>query len=127
MQKLKIEKKCTVCGSKSEIRIAGPLYIDAIKEENFCQRVLEELKRREMGEKKEAVKIIEACIAELDIPFYFEHHAICKVLKVPPSSISLLIEALREKGFSASRTHFSGTAFKTDAGMEEIKEILKDL
>ena len=99
--------------------------MEAIKEKGFCEQVQEELGRREMGEPKEAMKIVATCINELDIPFYYEHHAICKALKVTPSSLSSLIDALHSNGFYASRTHFSDTAFKTDARMEEIKEILK--
>ena len=121
---LKVEKKCGVCGAK--IRIAGPLYINTIKQKGFCERVHNELEKRTLGKKKEAMKIIETSINELDIPFFYEHHAICKALKVPPSSISSLINALQSSGFSASRTHFSDTAFKTNARMEEIKSILKE-
>lgn len=125
MREMRIERNCEACDAK--IRIAGPLYIGAIKEKLFCEQVHEELCKREMGKKKEAGKIVETCINELDIPFYYEHHAICKALKVPPPSISALIDALRSSGFSASRTHFSDTAFKTDARMEEIKGIYINL
>jgi len=125
MREMRIERNCEACAAK--IRIAGPLYIGAIKEKWFCERVHEELCKREMGKKKEAGKIVETCINELDIPFYYEHHAICKALKVQPPSISALIDALRSSGFSASRTHFSNTAFKTDASMEEIKGIYINL
>ncbi len=123
MLEMSIEKKCDVCGAK--IRIAGPLYMEAIKKKGFCEQVHEELGKR--GKPKEAMKIVATCVNELDIPFYYEHHAICKALKVPPSSLSSLIDALRSNGFFACRTHFSDTAFKTDARMEEIKDILKEL
>ena len=124
LMELKVEKKCGECGAK--IRIAGPLYINTIKQKGFCERVHNELEKRTLGKKKEAMKIVETSINELDIPFFYEHHAICKALKVPPSSISSLINALQSSGFSASRTHFSDTAFKTNARMVEIKDILKE-
>lgn len=113
---------CDVCNAK--IRIAGPLYIDAIKEKRFCVQVAEELEKRALGKKKEAAKIVERCINELDIPFYYEHHALCKTLKVPPPPLSSLIDALRSNGFSASRTHFLDTAVKTDARIDEIKHCI---
>jgi tRNA (guanine26-N2/guanine27-N2)-dimethyltransferase len=125
MLEMCIENKCNICGRK--MRIAGPLYISAIKEKKFCERVHEELGKRELGKKKEAMKIVHTCIHELDIPFYYEHHALCKALKVPPPSISFLLDALRSNGFSASRTQFSDTAIKTDARVDEIKAILKEL
>ncbi len=67
-----------------------------------------------------ATKIVATCINELDIPFYYEHHVICKALKVPPPPISSLIDALHLSGFSASRTHFSDTALKTNARIDDI-------
>ncbi len=125
MLEMRVENKCNLCGRK--MRIAGPLYIAAIKEKRFCEQVHEELGKRALGKKKEAMKIVDTCRHELDIPFYYEHHAICKALKVPPSSITSLIDALRSNGFSASRTHFSDTAFKTDARIDAIKDVLKML
>ena len=122
---LGIQEKCALCGTR--IRIAGPLYMGAIKEKRFCELVHGELRKRDMGKKKEAIKIVETCINELDIPFYYAHHAICKTLKVAPTSISSVIAALHSSGFSASKTHFSDTAFKTDARIDEIKDVVKGL
>ncbi len=125
MLEMRVGNICELCGRK--MRIAGPLYISAIKEKAFCEHVHEELGKRELGKKKEAMKIVHNCIHELDIPFYYEHHALCKALKVPPPSILSLLDALHSNGFSASRTHFLDTAVKTDARIDEIKAILKEL
>jgi tRNA (guanine26-N2/guanine27-N2)-dimethyltransferase len=123
MQDLK--RKCTVCGAK--VRIAGPLYLHAIKENAFCEQVHDELGKRELGKKSEALKLVDTCSHELDIPYYFEHHAICKALKIPPPPIASLIDALRSAGFHASRTHFSDVAVKTDARIDTIKDVLRGL
>ncbi len=122
MLEMRVGNKCSICGMK--MRIAGPLYISAIKEKAFCEQVHEELGKRELGKKKEAMKIVHTCIHELDIPFFYEHHALCKALKIPPPPISSLLDALHSNGFSASRTSFSDTAVKTDARIDEIKAIL---
>jgi tRNA (guanine26-N2/guanine27-N2)-dimethyltransferase len=122
---LEVKSKCDVCGAK--MRIAGPMYTNAIKEKVFCEQVHEELVKRTLGKKREAMKIVNNCIHELDIPYYYEHHAICKALKIPPPPITSLIDALRSDGFSASRTHFSAIAVKTDARIDRIKDILKRL
>jgi tRNA (guanine26-N2/guanine27-N2)-dimethyltransferase len=37
------------------------------------------------------------------------------------------LDALRAAGFEASRAHYAGTAFKTDATVEEIREATADL
>ncbi len=123
MLDLNVENACELCGKK--MRIAGPLYISAIKEKAFCARVHEGLGKRTLGKKKEAMKIVYTCIHELDIPFFYEHHALCKALKIPPPPLTSLLDALHSNGFSASRTQFSDTAVKTDARIDEIKAILK--
>jgi len=125
MLEMRVENECSICGRK--MRIAGPLYISAIKEKAFCESVHTELGKRELGKKKEAMKIVHTCVHELDIPFFYEHHALCKALKVPPPPISSLLDAVHSNGFSASRTSFSDTAVKTDARIDELKAILKEL
>lgn len=122
---LDLKRECPVCGAK--VRIAGPLYLHAIKENAFCEQVHDELGKRELGKKSEAMKLVDTCSHELDIPYYFEHHAICKALKIPPPPIASLIDALRSAGFHASRTHFSDIAVKTDARIDVIKDILRGL
>ncbi|MHC1635079.1 MAG: tRNA (guanine(10)-N(2))-dimethyltransferase [Candidatus Methanospirareceae archaeon] len=118
---LEVEK---VCGCGSKIRIAGPLYIGGIEDRGFCELVCKELRNREMGTKREALKIVEACAEEINIPFYYELHVICKRLKKTPPTMQSILEALKERGYAASRTHFSDTAFKTDADIREIEEIV---
>ena len=120
-----LKHECTVCGAK--VQIAGPLYLHAIKENAFCEKVHDELGKRDLGKKSEALKLVGRCGHELDIPYYFEHHAICKALKIPPPPIATLIDALRSVGFHASRTHFSDIAIKTDARIDAIKDILRGL
>lgn len=125
MLDLNVENTCALCGKK--MHIAGPLYIHPIKDKEFCEEVHEELAKRTLGKKREALKIVNISIHELDIPFFYKHHALCKALKIPPPSIPSLLDALRSNGFSASRTHFSDTAIKTDARIDELKRIVKRL
>jgi tRNA (guanine26-N2/guanine27-N2)-dimethyltransferase len=123
---LRMNGICNVCGRK--MRIAGPLYIHPTKEKAFCEQVHKELGKRELGKKKrEAMKIVYTSIHELDIPYFYEHHALCKALKIPPPSLSALIESLQANGFEASRTQFSATGVKTDARVDEVKALVKEL
>lgn len=125
MLEMRVGNKCSICGRK--MRIAGPLYISGIKEKEFCERVHEALGKRALGKKKEGMKIVHTCIHELDIPFFYEHHALCGALKIPPPPIPSLLDALHSNGFSASRTSFSDTAVKTDARINELKALVKKL
>jgi tRNA (guanine26-N2/guanine27-N2)-dimethyltransferase len=38
-----------------------------------------------------------------------------------------VIEAIREKGYPVSRTHFAPTGFRTDAPIEDIKDMIEEL
>lgn len=120
-----IKPECPSCGGLTEI--AGPLWLGPLREKEFCDEVLIELEERPLSTKEKASKIISFCRDELDIPMFYDQHVICKQLGVSASGIDLLIASLKIKGFKASRTHFSGTSFKTDASVAEIKEIIRAL
>jgi tRNA (guanine26-N2/guanine27-N2)-dimethyltransferase len=120
-----IDERCRNCGYP--LRVAGPVYLGGIHDHSFCLNVLNELERRDLGEKKHAMRIIRSCSEELDLPFYYDHHHICKRLGVSVSSMEDLIRALREERFDASRTHFSGTSFKTNAKVDEVEEIVRSM
>ncbi|MBN1455819.1 MAG: tRNA (guanine(10)-N(2))-dimethyltransferase [Methanomicrobia archaeon] len=122
---LNVPDRCEICGHK--LQIAGPLYSYTIKEPAFCERVHRELANRALGQQRDAMTILHTSIHELDIPFFFEHHALCKTLKIPPPTLTALIDELREHGFAASRTIFAATGIKTDARIDELLRILKQL
>ncbi len=89
--------------------------------------VLDELKHRKPGKCKDAVKIIEFCRDEIEIPTYYDQHWLCKQNKISAGPIDELVEVLTSAGFNASRTHFAGTGFKTDAGLDHINKLLHQL
>jgi tRNA (guanine26-N2/guanine27-N2)-dimethyltransferase len=120
-----IASECPRCSS--ETQLAGPLWLGKLHETDFCGDILKELEKTESGTKEQAKKIIELCRDELDIPVFYEQHLLCKRLGVSASGINELIDALRSRGFAASRTHFSGTSFKTDAKLDEIESIISML
>ena len=125
MLDLNVPDRCEICGYK--LQIAGPLYIHPIKDPAFCERVHAELANRTLGQQQEAMTILHTSIHELDIPFFFEHHALCKAVKIPPPPLHLLIQALHENGFVASRTIFAAIGIKTDARIDELQRIIKQL
>ncbi|MDD2438751.1 MAG: tRNA (guanine(10)-N(2))-dimethyltransferase [Methanosarcinaceae archaeon] len=120
-----IKPECPFCGGLREI--AGPMWLGPLREKAFCNELLEEMEEKSLNTKEQAAKIISFCRDELDIPLFFDQHVICKQLGVSASGIDLVIDSLKIKGFKASRTHFSGTAFKTDASIAEIKKIIRTL
>ncbi len=117
-----MEEKCPLCGHTTSL--AGPLWLGRLHDSNFCGELLGEVEKRGF---KEALKLIATCRDELDIPMHYDYHRLCKSLGITAMPTEELILALRERGFQASRTHFSGISFKTDAGVEEIKKMVLEL
>ena len=56
---------------------------------------------------------------------YYDHHRLCRRLGITPKKVDQLVEALRESGWRASRTHFTGVGIKTDAGVKDVEAILR--
>ena len=117
-----IDKECPICGTTTEI--AGPLWLGQLHEVEFCNEVLLELEKRHLKTKEKAMKIITLCRDELNIPMFYNQHVICKRLGISASTIDSLISALKEHGYEASRTHFDGISFKTNAEITDIERIM---
>ncbi|KAF5416399.1 MAG: tRNA (guanine(26)-N(2))-dimethyltransferase [Candidatus Methanogaster sp.] len=115
-----ISESCPVCGSR--VVATGPLWLGRLHDPAFTGLVLSEMIDRESD--KKAIKLVEMCIDEIDAPTFYDQHKICRALKIPPIKIDAVVDKLRDCGFAASRTHFSGTSFKTDADIRAIAEIL---
>ena len=117
-----IDKYCKLCGKK--VNIAGPIWLGILHTKEFLNDVLIEIENRCLSTKLIATKIISLCKYELDTPTFYDQHKICKSLKISAKDMNSLIELLKKNGFKASRTHFNGTSFKTDAEITIIKEIV---
>ncbi len=117
-----LPEKCPVC--RHATSLAGPLWLGRLHEHGFCEELLGEIEKREF---KESLKLIAACRDELDIPTHYDYHRLCKSLGITAMPTDELVLALRGRGFRASRTHFSGISFKTDAGVDEIKKTVLEL
>ncbi len=118
-----IPEKCEICGNSTHI--AGPLWLGPLHDKDFCDAVLIQLAQRELGKKEHAMKIIELCRNELDIPTFYDHHLLSKKLGISAIPMEELLKELTAQGFKASRTHFSGTSFKTNANIEGILDTLR--
>jgi len=102
---------------------AGPMWLGPLKDEGFSKELDNELKEFEPAHKK-TVEFTRTLIEELDVPFHYDTHALARRNGLEVRKVSVVIERLRERGYSATRTHFSPTAIKTDAPFEEVLEAL---
>jgi tRNA (guanine26-N2/guanine27-N2)-dimethyltransferase len=59
---------------------------------------------------------------ELDEPTHYDQHRLCKEWTRSAPAMDDFLADLRAAGFEASRAHYHGTAFKTNASVEEIRK-----
>lgn len=117
------ERECPYCNTS--LRVAGPLWLDPVRDPDFVGRVINRLSDY-MGTYDRAMKLLQKVRDELNTPTHYDHHRLCREWNVTPGKIEEFIEELRMESFSASRTHYSGTSFKTDADVRDIKEVMLD-
>ena len=111
---------CPSCGS-NRVVTAGPIWLGAVADSGFTERVRHHL-TPEFGEHTRADKLLATVASELDTPTHYDQHRLCKQWGVPATAMDEFLDALRDAGHEATRTQYSGTAFKTDAEIEEIRE-----
>jgi tRNA (guanine26-N2/guanine27-N2)-dimethyltransferase len=111
-------ENCAVCGSPTIL--AGPLWLGQIQDPQVISRAAFQISLQN----KNAKKLLEVCGSEADLPLYYDHHRICRRLGITPKKADQVVDALREAGWRASRTHFTGVGIKTDAEVRDVEEIL---
>ncbi|MFB6124312.1 MAG: tRNA (guanine(26)-N(2))-dimethyltransferase [Haloferacaceae archaeon] len=111
---------CPACGSDRTVT-AGPLWLGSIRDRDFAASVREEL-TDDMGEAARATRLLETLETELDRPTHYDQHRLCKEWTRSAPAMDDFLADLRDAGFEASRAHYGGTTFKTDATVAEIRE-----
>jgi tRNA (guanine26-N2/guanine27-N2)-dimethyltransferase len=109
---------CPACGGR--VRTAGPLWLGPAHDTDFLARVREHI-TDEMGTADRARDLLETLDGELDRTTHYDQHRLCKQWSRSASAMDDFLARLRAAGFAASRAHYGGTAFKTDATVAEIE------
>jgi len=78
-----------------------------------------------MGTAARARDLLRTLVAELDEPTHYDQHRLCKAWGRSATAMAAFLDSLREAGFVASRAHYGGTAFKTDATVAEMERVTK--
>jgi len=115
-----VPDSCPVCGS-NRLLTAGPVWLGPIADSEFVETVRTQLSA-EMGTARRADRLLSTVATEIDTPTHYDQHRLCKQWGVPANSMDDFIGDLRKAGHEASQAHYSGTAFKTEATIEEIRE-----
>lgn len=114
-----VSNLCDFCASK--MKLIGPLWIGELHSNELIKKILKARKAE-----ADKVKFLNKIYYEENIPFYYNLHKISAKLNVSCPPISAIMEELKKRGFSASRCRFDGNGIKTNAGIKEIAEILKN-
>jgi len=114
-------ERCPNCGG-NRVVTAGPVWLAPIRDRTFAGRVRESI-TAEMGTDVRARDLLRTLEAELDEPTHYDQHRLCKAWGRSATAMAEFLAALRSAGFSASRAHYAGTAFKTDATVAEMEAV----
>lgn len=115
---------CGVCGG--DVDRIGPLWLDPYRDPAVVDAVHNAVDD-DMGTATRTRRLLARLRAEASIPTHHDHHALCDRLEVPAGPMDGVIDGLRERGFTATRTHFGGTTFKTDAPVDAIHTVVEDV
>ncbi len=116
---------CPHCGSGRFV-VAGPLWLGPVADPDFVAETRTAVTDA-MGEASRARRLLGTVETELETPTHYDQHRLCELWGRPASAMNEFLAALRDAGFAASRAHYSGTAFKTDASVSEIRAATADL
>ncbi len=126
---LKISLACELCGEDKKLDYAGPLWIHDLHDEDFVKKVLEINNIKQYANKNKLEKAFNAMLGELNMPVsYYNVHKLSKELKVPfVPKMESITNAIKEKGYKVSRTHFDYKSIKSDMNVKAIKELILSL
>jgi len=115
-----------ICECGGRFAHAGPLWLGRLMDQMFIREISRDLLRRNFKLGQQELVLLNQCAEEADgPPTFYDMHELARRAGVSPPKIIGLIGKLRGRGHFASRTHFSGTGFRTNAPMDEIVKIFK--
>ncbi len=112
-------RECPNCGQSTWT--AGPVWLGPAHDSSFVDRVRESVPER-FGTAKQAQGLLETIADELHEPTHFDQHKLYKRWNESSIAMDEFLDSLRAAGYEASRTHFGGTTFKTDADVTAVRD-----
>jgi len=119
-----LPESCAACGSEHVVH-AGPLWLGPAHDADFVAATRAALSP-EMGTASRADDLLDRIGDEVHAPTHYDQHRLAKRWGITAGPMDEFVEALRDAGHAASRAHFGGTTFKTDADVTEIEAAVVD-
>ena len=113
---IRIGECLEVCDCGGKFKVYGPIWLGSLKDDNLVNETL----KFADGDVKEFVETI---AHEIDSPYAYNVHALSRVLKMNPPKMEWILKNLKDLGYEASRVHYSGIVFKTDARIDDLKSL----
>jgi tRNA (guanine26-N2/guanine27-N2)-dimethyltransferase len=113
---------CPNCGQSTWT--AGPVWLGPAHDAAFVEAVAANVPES-FGTASKAHDLLATIAAELDEPTHYDQHRLYKRWGEPNLAMDDFLELLRAAGHAASRTHYGGTTFKTDADVAEIADAVR--
>jgi tRNA (guanine26-N2/guanine27-N2)-dimethyltransferase len=119
----RLKQECPECGS--QMKVAGPLWLGELFDEDFCSIMEKDVKRRHLKQEKRMLKLLSLAKNEAKAPItYFVVDKLSDKLNLPAPSIIKVMEELRNSSFQAVLTHFNSKGVRTDASAKAVKEVI---
>jgi tRNA (guanine26-N2/guanine27-N2)-dimethyltransferase len=109
--------ECPECGQSTWT--AGPVWLGPSHDTAFVADVAASIPD-EAGTVARARDLLATIGDEIDRPTHYDQHRLYKRWGEPNIAMDDFLGSLRNAGYEASRTHYGGTTFKTDADVTEI-------
>jgi len=115
---------CGQCSCGGRLVPIGPLYLGAINDPGTLSSMLDRLPSVPLAAGEELFRLLSLLREELPTSSHYDYHRVAKVLRCSPPPVRVLLRRIEDSGYRVSRAHYSGTAVKTDAPVEVIKQAI---
>ena len=117
-------QNCPECGSR--LHVAGPLWLGDLWNLEFCVKMREQVRNRNLQGKMKIFQMISLIVAEAEAPFtYYVVDRVCDKFNLPVPSLSKVMTELKNSGFQAISTHFSSKGIRTDAPARFVRQAIQ--
>lgn len=112
---LKIPDVCPLCGLKDQFKLAGPLWIGDLHDVGFLKEMITINNGTAYPNKKKNERMLFRALEEIGMPpHYYNVHKLSQTLHLSIlPKIESIINAIRQQGYLATRTHFDPISIKT--------------
>ncbi len=102
----------------------GPLWLGEVNDPLTIGRMRAMLPSAGLERGTALDRLLATLAGELPTSTHYDYHRLAKWVGASPPPVGTVLDRLGERGYRASRAHYSGTAIKTDAPLGRVIEAL---